>query len=234
VRLLTEEGTGVVTTGQGAPRIRIQPHDVIGVVGMRGTGKSTAAKQLVAQALGDGLRVVAHDPHDEYSQDGRESEQVRLGPLLARVDIAEVEEEDWEELLGWEELSLSVVPRPMPQEMAEDFVRLAGAARATRDVLLVVEEVGFFGAYAREWLDVLATQSRHWKVPLIFVAQRLTQIPKTARSQLTQLVSFRQANPDDLEALSELTASPATAPAVARLARGHFIHWREAIPEKAP
>lgn len=208
-------------------RLRFTPSTVAVCIGKRGTGKSTCAKRLLAAALDDGLRVLAWDPHDEYSRHGRESGQVRLGPLDDRATFAELLLRP--ELLDAPNLSLAVVPRARPEEMAEDFAIFVPMVAATGGLLVCVEEVGLFEEFARSDLNLLATQSRHWEVPLLMVAQRATQIPKTARTQITNLVSFRQDNPDDLRALSDLAGEDFAA-AVSRLGRGEHRTWRDSIP----
>lgn len=211
-----------------APRLMLAPADVAVIVGKRGTGKSTAAKDVCAQALAQGARVVAFDPHDEYSRGGRESSEVRLGPLRSRVALADLLRAPGR-FLDFERVSLAVVPREEPDAAAEDFVALSRIVASTGELVFVADEVGYWGPHCAQRLDWLATQSRHAEVPVVLVAQRLTQIPKTARTQATHLVSFRQDNPDDLKALEQLAGADFAA-GVSRLGRGEWMHWRDAVP----
>lgn len=207
---------------------RLAPADVVLVLGKRGSGKSHAAKTLLAAELEAGARVVAFDPHDEYSQKGKKTPEVSLGPLEHRVSVAELEQRP--ELLDARRLSLAVVPssRKGP-ELAEEFETVAGIATATGRLTFLADEVGEFSAHAQEELVSLATQSRHYSMPLVLVAQRATQVPKTARSQASRIVCGRQDEPDDLAALEKRTrlSSPDFAARVSRLPRRQLLEWRD-------
>lgn len=217
-----------MATRPATPAVTFGPADVVAVVGKRGTGKSTCAKALVGRALDKRVRAAVFDPHDEYSRHGRASDQVVLGPLDDRCTVEQLLRARGSQLDD-KRLSLAIVPGSEPGDCAEDFDAVARLVAATGGLLFVVEEVGFISDRAADRLNWLATQSRHFGVPLLFVAQRLTQIPKTARTQLTQLVSFRQDNPDDLRALAEL-AGDTFAADVSRLGRGQSRTWRDTIP----
>jgi len=207
--------------------LHFEPEDVVGVFGKRGTGKSNFAKRELGHAWDAHRRVLVFDPHDEYSRHGHQTEEVTLGPLDDRCTLDELLLKP--ELLDAERLQLAVVPAEEPEECAADFERLCTMVRHTGDLLLCVEEVGYFEEHCRGKLNFLATQSRHWGVTVLFVAQRAVQVPKTARTQITQLVSFRQDNPDDLRALADLAGEDFAA-RVARLGRGESEQWRDSIP----
>jgi hypothetical protein len=224
----------------------IGPTDVGVIVGKRGNGKSTEGKRIAEDALDDGWRVVAWDPHREWSRHGRASEHVRLGPLDDQTTWPELlvrsRRTDKVHPLDFEDLSLAVVPGgKLPRQVADDFEPFVSMVESTGDLLLMVEEVGYFGKHCAEWLDYLATQSRHWGVPVVFLAQRLTQVPKTARTQASWVVSFRQDDDDDLEALGELVRDR-TRPEFARqfaddvgaLAPGEFRLWHERMRRHGP
>ncbi|NBD09638.1 helicase HerA domain-containing protein [Corallococcus silvisoli] len=215
----------------GGRGVILRPEDVVLCVGKRGTGKSTRAKAMLAAAMAAGQRVLAFDPHDEYSKHGRDSGQVRLGPLTQRMTLVELA--DNLDVLEEDGLALAVVPEGSQRDKGEDFAALVDDVLDVGELVFLADEVGQWGRYAIEALEELACQSRHSAVPVVLVAQRLTQIPKTARTQATQLNSGRQDNPDDLKALADL-AGDDFAVAVARLARGEHKHWRDdAGPEPA-
>lgn len=195
------------------------------VVGMTGTGKSTWLKGHLATELKAGRRVLFVDYHDEYSQAGAASDHVTLGPLSMRVEFDELI--DRLELLDDPALSLAVVIDQEPREAAQQFDELARIAQNTGDLLFGADEVGMFGQYVVDRLHVLATQSRHWGVPLVLASQRATDIHPKARSQATHLVSFRQRHPTDLDAIVDLTGSKEFAEEVARLELGESKHWRD-------
>lgn len=171
-----------------------------------------------------GQRVVAFDPHDEYSQKGRDSGQVRLGPCRERMTVEELTEHL--EVLDADDLSLAVVPSGNQKEIAEAFEALAAELLEVGECVLLADELGQWGGHAKESIDNAACQSRHSNVPLVYVAQRLTQIPKTARTQATHVNSGRQDNPDDLKALADLCGEEFAAE-VSRLSRGAFKAWRD-------
>lgn len=204
----------------------LQPHDVVLVVGKRGTGKSTHAKALCGEELKAGSRVAWFDPHDEYSRKGRKSTEVRLGPLRDRVTIDQLCAKP--SLLDQETLSLSVVPEG---DFAAAFEEFSSMVLATGGVTLGADEIGEYSDEANKALNTVATQSRHSACPVVLVAQRLTQIPKTARTQASTVVTFLQSNPEDLAALDKLTGDEDFSARVSRLGRGKFLTWRDEVSQ---
>lgn len=210
---------------------RIQAHDRVIVVGKTGCGKSSHAKKLLAAELEHGTRIVAFDPHDEYSEAGRKSDHVRLGPLAQRCTMTDLER-DPERWLDCDDLALSVVPSSNARECAREFECLADLVRDTGDLLLVVDEVGYIECFAEQKLIEVACQYRHHGVGVVLIAQCAVQIPKIARRQASQLWSGRQDDPDDLAALAKIAGQP-FAERVSRLPRGELAHWRDSLtPEK--
>lgn len=204
---------------------RLEPHDVVIIVGKRGCGKSHWAKALAGSELAAAARVVAFDPHDEYSQKGRSSPQVSLGPLRERATVDQLLERP--ELLDAKRLSLAVVPECGADEMADAFREVAELISATGRLTFIADEIGEYSDEAAGTLNSLATQSRHYETALVLVAQRMTQIPKTARTQASTLHTFLQSNPEDLDALVKLTGDRDFAARVARLPRRKNLTWRD-------
>lgn len=204
---------------------RLAPHDVVLIVGKRGSGKSHAAKELCGAELGHGARVVVFDPHDEYSQLGRKTDAVTLGPLSQRMSVDAMLERP--EVLDDAKLSLSLVPAGDPKQVAQQFRAVADQVLDTGNMTLVADEVGVYEDFAEDHLNYAATQSRHSNVALVFVAQRMVHIPKTARTQATVVQSFLQNNPEDLTALAKLTGSKDFAADVSRLPRRKSLTWRD-------
>lgn len=212
---------------------RLEPHDVVLIVGKRGCGKSHHAKGLVTAELAAGARVVAFDPHDEYSQKGRKSPQVTLGPLTQRCTVDQLV--DKPELLDVKKLSLAVVPEGVPtDELADAFSEVADLIASTGRLTLFADELGEYSDEGAKTINSLATQSRHYETALVLVAQRMTQIPKTARTQASHLHTFLQSNPEDLEALVKLTGDRDFAARVSRLPRRKHLTWRDSEESPAP
>lgn len=180
-------------------------------VGQTGTGKSYAAKLAVAAWLKlPGSRAVVIDPLDEWSTAGERSKHVTLGPCEARATFAEVVADP--SLLDRESGGLAVVVSDDEQEASEQVAELIALVRATGDTLLVCEECGHYAGpdvqsrSASRAMATLATRGRHVGVPMIFAAQRLVQVPPTARAQLDAAAVFRQVSPADMAALEDFAA----------------------------
>lgn len=207
--------------------MRLAPHDVVLVVGKRGSGKSYRAKKLLGEEMAAGARVCAFDVHDEYSQLGRRSRQTNLGPLTQRCTVEELLDSGGR-LLDNEHLAMSIVPRRRPkQAIAEDFADVLALVNITGRLTFAANEVGLYSRLAEEDLDEAATQSRHVEVPIVFIAQRMVQVPLTARSQTSWLITGVQNAPADIKALYELTGSDTFAQEVSRLPRRQQLEWRD-------
>lgn len=204
---------------------RLDPRDRVLVIGKTGSGKSTWAKRLVLAELERRARVVAFDPHDEYSVHGRKSDHVRLGPLRQRVTMAELVL-DPAEHLDRDDLSLSVVPGRTRQEIAVDFRELCSILRSTGNLVFVAEELGTYGDLATNEIEDCACQFRHEGIPVVLVAQCAVQVPKIARRQASRVVSGRQDDPDDLTAL-EKVCGETFASRVSCLGVGELVEWRD-------
>lgn len=201
--------------------------DRVVVVGKTGSGKSTWTKALVKELHRAGWRVVVFDPCDEYSRASRPNVHVAPGPLPARCDMSALVHKP--ELLDGARLGLAVVPDDTsPRTVARDFAGLCSLVRHTGNLCLVVEEVGFFAEHAHEELKALATLYRKLGIAAVFVAQRATQIPLTARSQASTVVAFRQDEPPDLRALAEKCGEPFSLD-VARLEQGECRIWSDGV-----
>jgi hypothetical protein len=193
-------------------------------LGKTGTGKSHRAKELCGKLMRGGQRLVVFDVCDEYSPQGRPDKDVKLGPVRDRVSFDELTRH--EEMLDAADLSLCVVPEGDEHEVADQFCILAELVRNTGRVVLVAEEVGYWGEHATRKLNELATMARKDNVPLVLVAQRAMQVPKTSRTQTSTLNSGRQDDPADLDALAAV-AGQAFALQVSRLGPFEFRQWRD-------
>lgn len=214
---------------------RLGHEDVVCIAGKRKSGKSYKAKLLAASELAAGASVSAFDLHDEYSRKGRKTKATNLGPLTQRCTVDELIDKRAAQLRV-KPLSLAVVPRSENhQVLADDLKQFLRFVRAIGNMTIIVDEVGELEELAYGELSSAATQSRHWGdegCPIVFVAQRLVQIPKSARDQASILVIGLQNDPDDLKQISKITGSPQFAEKVSRLPRPGTLTWRdnEGIP----
>lgn len=199
----------------------------VGLAGKTGSGKSTLAKAIAAGELRAGARVLAFDPHDEWSQHGSDYRgEVTLGPLRSRMTVAELCEDST--VLDDPRLSLAVVPEPEaePDDVAEDFKALASLVKDTGGLTFFVDEIGEFGAHCEATINKVGTGFRKFRVPVVITSQRVIQIPKTCRTQLSHLISFLQDDAEDLDALRK-RQGPEFAERVSRLAQHKFEVWRD-------
>lgn len=185
---------------------KLEPHDIQLVIGMRGAGKSHHVKKEIVPHYG---RIIVWDPHSEY-----ELRHVTLKDFL-----------DDATLLDDQSMRVSVVPpQALLKEQAGQFGTFTRHISTGRAFVLVVDEVACL-MYGRDWLDFIATQSRHWSCPVVFIAHRAVQIPVTAREQATRIVSFRQKRTEDIAALEERIGSKANR--LPKLRRREFVAWDE-------
>lgn len=195
-------------------------------VGQSGAGKSHAAKLAVAAYLKTGGRVVVVDPLDEWSKLGAKSQRVTLGPCTHRAAAGDVFD-DPSRWLDGERVALAVVVSSDEDEASRQVAELVDLTLSTGDVLVVLEECGAFtgpdvsDVAARKALAKLATRGRHFGVPSLYCAQRLVQVPPSARAQLDAAAVFRQVHPADLAALEEFAS------ATGALVKGKRISGRE-------
>ena len=182
-------------------------------VGQSGAGKSHAAKLAVMAYLKTpGARVVVVDPLDEWSKLGKHNAHVTLGPCTHRATAGEVFD-DPSRWLDGDSVALAVVVSGDEDEASRQVAELCDLVLSTGDMLMVLEECGAFTGpdvsdqCAKKALAKLATRGRHFGVPSLYCAQRLVQVPPSARAQLDAAAVFRQVHPADLAALDEFAAA---------------------------
>ena len=190
--------------------MKLEAHEVVLVVGVRGTGKTHWAQREIVT---DARRVVVWDPYGEYPC----RESCTLDELCA--DSARLDREA---------LSLAVVPSwRTPTDLCAEFETFADVAPTIPGgTVLVIDECRLLRG-ASELLIFMATQSRHWGdgVPLVLIAQRAVGVPPDARDQVSRVVSFRQSSPKDIAALVEQCGDAAQR--VKSLPRFEFFAWDE-------
>lgn len=192
-----------------------------GVFGVTRSGKTT---WLLSQ-LAKRPRVVVVDIDGEYSR-FRSSGRGLLAEEMRASELSQ-----YPTKLREPHLSLAVIPDDdTPRAGARAFALVAELARNYQMPLtLVAEEVGDWGQMAEGELRTLVTRGAKRGVQLIVVAQRPALVPKTVRSQLSQLVMFRTVEPGDLEALEERTHSPDVF-SLRELPTGRCLVWSALTP----
>ncbi|HEX8702712.1 MAG TPA: hypothetical protein VF815_28010 [Myxococcaceae bacterium] len=200
--------------------------DIALYLGKRKTRKSTRAKGLADRCFRRGRqRVLALDPHDEWSVHGRRSPEVILGTLTQRYEAWQVLANP--RLLKEPRLNAAVVPsRADPESWGRTFEKVVQLALEEGDLVLFLEEFGSWAEYCLKTMNAAALNSRHQGVPMCAVSQRAKRIPLTFRSQATHINSGLQTEPEDLDALADVAGRDFAA-AVERLPRGEYCHWRD-------
>jgi hypothetical protein len=158
---------------------------IIGIVGRKGSGKSTALREVVNSQS----RVVIFDamaehrsPNVFYDPDDCLDflERNRKRPLFHCALRPRADEED--ALNG----------------LAEEVFRIGY-------ICFAVEEVPWFSTASSqpEGLDKLARMGRHRQVDLVWTAQRMTEVSRRLTSATDVFVLFSMTEPRDLNALAE-------------------------------
>lgn len=152
--------------------------DFIIVVGNQGAGKSVWAK-IYAQTI---PRLLVYDPLASY-----------------RVDFTTDPEDYISDIADGNTSSFRV-----GTYLQDELSLFGSAAFAAGNCTMVMEECGVVfqrGTLMEQWLSRLIFMGRHRSVSLVYVAQRAASIPIDVRSQASRIVSFRQSEPEDVDAL---------------------------------
>ncbi|MFT3836737.1 MAG: ATPase/DNA packaging protein [Myxococcaceae bacterium] len=176
-------------------------------------------------------RVVVYDPCDEWSEAGRATSQVDLGPCKERVTFDEFTGNVLR-YLDRERYSLAIVPgTDDADEQAEQVATLCAFMMHVGNVLVVLEEVGAYSfdnthpAKAQKAINVVANRGRHEELPMVMVCQRMVHMSKSTRAQLTALETFAQLDDDDVDAIAARTRNAAWVEEVPNLKRGQSRVW---------
>jgi DNA helicase HerA-like ATPase len=202
--------------------LNLEPRHRVLVCGKTQHGKTHFARELVKHNAPRFDRVVIFDVDEEYRARVTTAAQLVLNPAL--LDKGKV---------------LTVRSTgDSAHRLALDCRHLLKLVRASKGTSLVVLEEP--GRYARHWchkcieplaplLEEAATGWAKRGVCLLFVTQRANQIPLTVRSQLSTIVSFRQDESGDVDALAD-RAGKNFAGAVVSLKPRDFRVWRDDAP----
>lgn len=190
--------------------------DIALVVGVRGSGKSHLVREAIWQ---NAHRIIAFDPHHEYGMNH-----------IGLIEFQRAAERGLPE-----EFAASVTPVGLitdDERAFTDCVRQFTAIieKHVRNTIIIFEEAGIMEGMKKpqKLLNVLATQSRHWNCPLVYVAQRAFQVPVTVRSQANVVVSLRQSDDGDIRELREKfgSANRALAERIPTLDKHEYVIWR--------
>lgn len=159
---------------------------VIGCVGLRGSGKSTALREIVSCRP----RLVVVDVLGEHSFGQRVSD---LDDALEMLDTVQ----------GRERFALTIQPGRGDLGSVVDAV--CDAVFEIGNLALALEEIPHYctAGSMPEGLDALARMGRHRHVDLIYTGQRFAELPRRLTATTDFFVLFGQREPRDLEALAE-------------------------------
>lgn len=158
---------------------------IIGCVGLRGSGKSTALREIVCCRP----RLVVVDAMWEHA----------FGQCVSDLDDA------LEMLYAVEGLeSFALTIQPGRGDLADVVDAICDAVFEVGGLTLALEEIPHYctaGAMP-DGLDALARMGRHRQVSLVYTGQRFAEIPRRLTATTDAFVLFGQREPRDLEALA--------------------------------
>ncbi len=157
---------------------------IIGVVGRRGSGKSTSAKKLLQATP----RLFLFDVMGEHSW--------VPNPLSIP---------DWPRFVAWSGGEQQFAGALIPEDLDAELATFARAAYDRGDCLVGLEEVPMYcspGALP-DALDRLVRLGRHRQVSVVWTAQRMAEVARRLTAATDVFLLFRQTEPRDLEALAE-------------------------------
>jgi len=162
----------------------MERNKVIGCIGLRGSGKSTALREIVSCRE----RLVVIDPLGEHRfghvadfDDGLEA----LGEVASRKIFA-------------------VTIQPGRGDLADAVDAICEECFQIGSLFLAIEEIPQFctASWMPDGLDMLARLGRHRGVSLVYTGQRFAEIPRRLTSTTDVFVLFGQREPSDLQALA--------------------------------
>lgn len=159
---------------------------VIGCVGLRGSGKSTALREIVSCRP----RLVVVDVLGEHGFGQQVSD---LDEALEMLDAVQ----------GREAFAITI--QPGRGDLAGVVDAVSDAVFEIGNVALALEEIPHYctASSMPEGLDALARMGRHRRVDLIYTGQRFAELPRRLTATTDHFVLFGQREPRDLDALAE-------------------------------
>lgn len=161
---------------------------VIGCVGLRGSGKSTALREIISCRP----RLVVLDILGEHRFGQRVS---GLDEFLEMLELVQEQERE----------NYALTFQPGRGDLADVVDAVCDAVFDIGNLSLALEEIPQYctAASMPEGLDALARMGRHRYVDLIYTGQRFAELPRRLTATTDFFVLFGQREPRDLEALAE-------------------------------
>ncbi len=195
------------------------------IVGPRGVGKSTAARELARVALDEGRWVFAHDPVAQFA-----------GLCVTYTAIA-----DWQSAMATAAAENKPIARGAafaigdPLELvalvSELGARWNTAASSRFPMSLFFDEAAFLaqGTHVEKAMNQLLALARHRGVQLGFVVQRRSQLSVGFFEMATDVLVFRQPAGRTEEIEAPLSLPKGTLARTTDLADHTYVHVRSGV-----
>lgn len=182
-----------------------QQNKIIGLVGRKGSGKSTMAARIMKRAP----RLFVFDTMGEHS--------------WVPNTFHDVDEAD--RFLAWGDTQEAFAGRYVPEDDLEaDFAELATLAYEQGDMQFAVEEIPLLcsAGYLSPELGKVVRLGRHKDLSLLWTAQRAAEVSRTLTAMTDVFVLFSATEPRDLQAIADRCGTE-IADRVARLPLHGFV-----------
>ena len=180
---------------------------IVGVVGRRGSGKSTMARRLLERSA----RVFVFDAMGEHRWIPN-----RFGSL-----------DEVEEFIYWSEAQKAFAGAFVPERgLEQEFEELAQMIYERGNLVFGVEEIPMLctPSHLSPELDRLVRLGRHRRVSLVWTAQRMTEVARRLTAATDWFILFRHTEPRDLDSIAERCGAE-VAEAVATLPIHGYLVW---------
>jgi hypothetical protein len=159
---------------------------VVGCVGLRGSGKSMALREIIACRP----RLVVVDVMGEHGFGEVVSDLEEAFEVLDAVQRRQI---------------FAVTIQPARGDLADVVDQVCDYVFEIGHLTLALEEVPHYATASSmpEGLEVLARMGRHRNVDLVYTGQRFAEIPRRLTATTDVFVLFGQREPSDLSALSD-------------------------------